>query len=265
MARWNPLDYQGNSEAQLQWARELIGKLDLMPDERVLDIGCGDGKVTAEIARIVTDGRAVGIDSSEDMIRFAVDSFPPDQWPNLSLAVMDASATEFDGEFDLVFSNATLHWIIDHRPVLSGIARALRPGGRCLLQMGGRGNASGIIEVLHSPGPLRERWGSRFEGMPFPYGFHGPEDYIPWLREAGMTAVRVELIERDMTQRGPEGLAGWVRTTWMPYTQRVPEEHRERFVMDVVDSYLQRHPLDDQGLAHVQMVRLEVEAVRQPW
>jgi len=260
--RWNPLDYQGNSSAQLQWARELIAKLDIRPTAQVLDIGCGDGKITAEIARTATDGRVVGMDSSRDMIQFAVGSFPPADWPNLRFLLGEAAAMEFREEFDVVFSNAALHWVVDHRPVLHGIARALKPGGKCLLQMGGRGNAAGIIEVLDMPGPVLDKWGGYLAGMSFPYGFYGPEDYMPWLLDAGLTPIRVELLERDMAQRGADGLAGWVRTTWMPYTQRVPEDIREQFVSDVVHAYLADHPLDEQGMAHVGMVRLEVEAAK---
>lgn len=262
MVSWNPSDYQSNSSAQLHWARELIAKLDLKSSEHVLDIGCGDGKVTAEIARLVPDGSVLGIDSSEPMVRFASESFPADAWPNLSFEETDASSLAFSDRFDAVFSNATLHWIIDHRPVLRGIASALKPGGRCLLQMGGRGNAAGIIEVLDMPGPVLDRWGGYLADLEFPYGFYGPEDYMPWLVDAGLTPIRVELLERDMAQQGVEGLAGWVRTTWMPYTQCIPEEHRERFISDVVSAYLAKHPLDNHGQAHVQMVRLEVEAVR---
>lgn len=269
MVKWNAQDYHRHSAAQFAWAQELIGKLDLTGTERVLDIGCGDGKVTAEIKQLVPDGGVVGVDKSEEMVRFAKDAFPIDKWPNLSFTVMDACELGFEAEFDVVFSNATLHWIIDHRPVLQGIARALVPGGCCLLQMGGRGNAQTILETITS-GPCFERWGHYFADMPLPYGWYGPDDYIPWLKEAGLTPLRVELLPRDMTQPSAEGLAGWVhglagwvRTTWMPYTQCVPESEREHFVADIVDTYLARYPLDAQGLAHVPMVRLEVEALKE--
>jgi len=106
----------------------------------------------------------------------------------------------------------------------------------------------------------RDCWAGYFTGHSNPYGFYGPEEYRAWLTVAGLSARRVELIPREMTQRGREGLAGWVRTTWMPYTHRVPEESRERFVSEVVETYLQMHPADPDGKVHVSMVRLEVEA-----
>ena len=262
MVRWDAADYHKHSSAQHAWANELIGKLALSGSEHVLDLGCGDGKITAEIAGMVPDGAVVGVDKSPEMIRFASEAFPTDGFPNLSFRVMDASSLSFDSEFDTVFSNATLHWVLDHGPVLGGIVRALKPGGRCLLQMAGKGNAQRFFETVLSGGPVREAWGRYFADLDFPYGFYSPEQYTPWLEDAGLTPVRVEIFPRDMTQQGADGLAGWMRTTWLPYTQRIPEADRERFVADAVAHYVRCYPPDDQGLVHVPMSRLEVEALR---
>lgn len=259
--RWNAADYAGNSSAQATWATELIDKLNLRGDEDVLDIGCGDGKVTAQIARRVPRGSALGVDNSEEMLRFAMEAFPRQARPNLRFALRDARCLGFSEQFDVVFSNAALHWIVDHRPVLEGIARALRPGGRCLLQMGGRGNAAAVAEVferiIQTP-----QWGGYFGGFTFPWGFHGPDEYRLWLSEAGLVAERVESMDKDMVQEGRAGLAGWVRTTWMPYTSRVPGNLAEELIGQVVDAYAQAHPADAAGCLHVPMVRLEVEARR---
>jgi trans-aconitate 2-methyltransferase len=263
MSQWNPADYSAHSTVQQAWARELIGRLRLQPHEHVLDIGCGDGKVTAEIAGLLPGGRVVGIDSSAEMIRFARLEFPVVRCPNLRLEVMDARDLRFDAEFDAVFSNAALHWINrDHRAVLAGIARALRPGGRVLLQMGGRGNAADVLEVLEQILPA-EPWRNFFpEGMDFPYGFFSPEEYEPWLFEAGLIVKRVELIPKDMVHANREALAGWIRTTWLPYTEHVPADLRAAFIQEVVDRYLAHHPADAAGNIHLRMVRLEVDATR---
>ena len=138
---WNPAEYHKSSSAQQQWAQELITKLGLRGNERVLDIGCGDGKVTAEIARNLPGGNVTGLDSSPEMIRFARDHFSRSEYRNLLFVEADARALPFSEEFDVVFSNAALHWIPDHKPVLTGIARSLRSGGKLLIQMGGKGNA----------------------------------------------------------------------------------------------------------------------------
>jgi trans-aconitate 2-methyltransferase len=257
--KWDAADYRDSSYQQKKWGRELLGKLELRGDERVLDIGCGDGKLTAEIARLLPGGHAVGIDSSPEMIEFAREGFPGETHPNLSWEVMDARALDFDGEFDVVFSNAVLHWISDQPLVLKGVERSLKPGGTVLFQMGGRGNAARVIQVLVSMLP-REEWGRYFHDFSLPYRFCAPEEYGQWLREAGLQPVRVELVPKDMTHDGPVGLASWIRTTWLPFTQRIPEELRDDFIAEIVDGYTLLFPPDAEGLVHVDAVRLEVEA-----
>jgi trans-aconitate methyltransferase len=173
----------------------------------------------------------------------------------------NALELDFERRFDLVFSNATLHWVRDHLRVLRGVARALKPGGRLLFQMGGRGNARAILATLEEL--ARERpWEAWLGGLPFPYSFHGPEEYHGWLEQAGLRARRVQLLPKRMRQRGAEGLAGWVRTTWLPYTQAVPAERREELVSRIVERYLRDHPAGADGVVTVEMVRLEVEASR---
>ena len=145
---WNAADYHISSHAQQQWAQELIAKLALCGNEHILDIGCGDGKVTTAIAGSVPRGAVVGVDSSHEMIQFAREHFPVNRHPNLLFIEMAAESLQFFEEFDIVFSSAALHWVANHRPVLSGIARSLRPRGRILIQMGGKGNAHNVFRAL---------------------------------------------------------------------------------------------------------------------
>jgi trans-aconitate 2-methyltransferase len=262
---WDAADYAESSAGQQQWARELIAKLGLRGTERLLDVGCGDGKVTAEIAADLPGGSVLGVDNSPSMIDLAGRRFPPETHPNLRFQLEDAGRLPFRDEFDVVFSNATLHWLVDHHPVLRGIRRSLRPGGKALLQMGGRGNAADVLEVVDRIRATDE-WRRHFEGFTFPYGFHGPDDYRRWMAEAGLVALRVELIPKDLRHADRAAFEGWFRTTWLPYTQRIPEERRQAFVSQVVDAYLEAHaPTAEAGRpgpVTLGMVRLEVEALR---
>lgn len=95
-----------------------------------------------------------------------------------------------------------------------------------------------------------------------PYFFHSPPQYADWLEEAGFQATAVRLVPKEMLLADRAAFAGWVRTTWIPYTQRLPEPLREEFVHAVVDRYLAHHPVDAAGRVRVGMVRLEVDAVR---
>jgi trans-aconitate methyltransferase len=235
-------------------------KLDLKGSERVLDIGCGDGKVTAELASHLPAGFVLGVDNSKEMIRLARERYAGRD-SHLQFKVADARRLPFENEFDLVFSNAALHWVIDHSPVLEGIQRALRRPGRALLQMGGHGNAAGILSVLEELMSV-QRWAAYFRNFRFPYGFYTPQQYTRWLQGANLDARRVELIPKRMLHQGAEGLAAWIRSTWLPFTQRVPEPQREAFIEELVARYIQDHPPDDRDRIEVAMVRLEVEAAK---
>jgi len=261
--QWNASDYAKNSFQQQQWARELIGKLNLRGNERLLDIGCGDGKITAEIASCLPGGQVVGIDNSNEMINLAKGRYSSQTYSNLHFQVEDASRLPFYDEFDVVFSNAALHWVVDHLPVLQGIARGLKCGGKILLQMGGKGNAADVISIIDGMIQSKE-WSMYFDGFGFPYGFYGPDDYQVWLNNVGLKPIRVELIPKDMVHQGRIGLSSWIRTTWLPYTQRLPESRRKDFIGEFVDTYMREFPEDDQGFVHVRMMRLEVEAVKLP-
>lgn len=257
--QWDSRDYELHSRGQQRWARELISKLSLRGTETLLDIGSGDGKVTAEIADLLDEGRVIGIDNSESMIELATKRYLTTNRKNLSFMLMDAVDMHFDPVFDVVFSNAALHWVKDHRPVVNSIYACLRPGGRLLLQMGGQGNARAVVGVLDTLLGLR-KYRRSFEGFEFPYGFHGVAYYQDLLAEAGFVRRRVELIDKDMEHSGVEGLKGWIRTTWLPYTGRLEESARDGFIDELAQRYLELVPLDAQGRAHVAMVRLEVEA-----
>ena len=190
--QWDAGDYAGHSQAQLGWAKELIIKLQLVGTESLLDIGCGDGKITAEIAGYLKDGRVVGIDNSEEMLALAGEKFPPGTYPNLSFRKQDVRALSYSEEFDVVFSNAALHWVIDHKPVLKGIYQSLKSGGSVIVQAGGKGNASQVVEVIDDV-MKRNKWEPYFENFVFPYGFYSPEEYEPWLKNAGFDVITLEL------------------------------------------------------------------------
>jgi len=121
---WNAKEYAKHSKGQEKWAKELIEKLNIKGDEDILDLGCGDGKVTALLASL-TRGKVVGVDKSEVMVTLA-----KERYSNIVFREMDATALTFDKEFDIIFSNAVLHWVFEHKLVLEGLYRALKPNGK---------------------------------------------------------------------------------------------------------------------------------------
>lgn len=260
--KWDSSDYRKNSSAQTAWALESLSALKLPEDATVLDIGCGDGHITAEIAHRAPKGKVVGIDASPAMIELAARSFPDVK--NLRFAVMDACKIDLPERFDLAFSNATLHWIKKQDVFLSGLKKHMKSGGRLMFNCGGKGNAQDIIDVVRAVTALPV-WSKYFPcdlttPEKLPYAFLGPNEYVPLLEANGFRPERVELVPRQMKQAGKDGLRGWFRTTWMPITNFVPEDKRDAFIDDIIETYVEKHPLLADGSVMVGMSRLVVIA-----
>ncbi len=246
---------------QQSWARELIARLQLRGDEHILDIGCGDGKVTAELARAVPHGLVVGVDASAEMITFAQKVFPASEITNLKFQIADARKIYFKSQFDVVFSNAALHWVDDHEAILHGASAVLKSGGRLVVSCGGKGNAHDVFLALR-PEMRLKRWREFFRKMPLPYFFYAPSDYEKWLPKFGFKINTLKLVPKEVIYVSAKSFAIWLRTTWLPFTQRLPENLREEFIAAVTKRYLVKHPPAADGQVHVRMVRLEIEAVK---
>jgi len=257
--KWDAKEYQNNSRPQQDWARELIAKLDLKGNERVLDIGCGDGKITAEIAQILKEGSVTGVDSSKEMIDLAIENFPGNTYKNLSFIMCDAKKLNFDNEFDIVFSNATFHWIKNHKAALLKIKKSLKKSGKILIQMGGTGNLKDIIEATDIV-KATPKWKDYFLDFKFPWSFYGPKRYKSWLDSLEFKIIYLKLINKDIALKGVEELKNWVKTIWIPYTVLLPEDMHNSFMDEIINTYIKKYPLDKDGFAHISMVRLEFMA-----
>lgn len=258
---WGAVDYTKTYSNRYAWAKELIPKLNLQGTESLLDIGCGNGKVSALLATYLPHGEVVGVDSSHEMILLARRSYPQIRYPNLSFLKMDARELTFQDRFDVAFSSSTLHWIIEHQLVLKGVYNALDKNGRLLFHMAGKGHAQDVLAVLQEM-ISDDSCKPYFKNFTFPYGFYGPEEYTMWLRESGFRPERVELIPKELRFKGKGGLADWIRATWRPFTERIPAPLRDGFTDEIAERYIAAYPLDKRGLAHVKLVHLEVQATK---
>ena len=255
---WNASDYANSSAAQKSWASDLIEQLDLVGDEAILDVGCGDGKVTEMISKKVPYGSVLGIDRSQKMIDLACRQY---QSTTLTFKQMDACSISLNKQFHLVFSNAALHWVKDHHAVLDGMHRHLLHGGKILLQMGGAGNAADMVSVVSNL-ITESPWSHYFKRFQFPYYFYTQEQYHQWVADAGFEIVDIRCFSLDMVHDNQAGLKAWLRTTWFPYTDCLPPHLQNEFLDQVVSRYLIDNPLCERGKTRVKMVRLQVEAVK---
>jgi trans-aconitate methyltransferase len=215
-SRWSPADYARNAAFVPALGDAVLHLLAPQPGELILDLGCGDGALTERIA--AAGARVIGLDSSAEMVEAArargIDAF-----------VADAEAMDVGrfGEFDAVFSNAALHWMLDPDAVATGVFKALREGGRFVGEMGGEGNLAALRRGL------RDVLTERGYEMPAqdPAWYASVETFTRLYCVAGFSEVRAELIARPTPL--PGGVADWVKTfrAGVMDVAMVPEWERE--------------------------------------
>jgi trans-aconitate 2-methyltransferase len=262
---WDPSDYYKHSYPQYAFALGLVGRLALRGDEHILDVGCGDGKITAVLAARVSHGSVLGIDTSTEMIAFAQNMFSQTAYPNLSFSYGDASNLTFQKEFDVIVAFASLHWTADLVTVLQGIKSSLAPGGRFAAQLMAKrfttqGRSGSPLHQARREVMARPAWRPYFREFKKQGLVYSADEYEKLLRDAGFTPHRVEFVTEDVTHPGIEALKGCARATWHRYTSRIPAEHRDAFLDEVVQRFIEQYPPDSGGQIHVRMKILEVEA-----
>ena len=229
---WNASAYHVLSEPQLAWGLRVLERARLANGERVLDAGCGSGRVTAAIASRLERGFVVGCDLSENMARRAVESLGGH--PSSVVVCADLSMLPFRGVFDLIFSTATFHWIRDHDRLFAGLRAALAAGGRLEAQCGGGPNLASIharADALAATRPFRAYFTSWSE----PWLFALPQETTIRLERAGFTAIECWLEHAPTTFSDGERFGAFIESVVMrPYLARLPEPKFRREFLDAI-------------------------------
>ena len=241
---WVAEQYDRHGRFVTEYGSALLELLAPQPGERILDLGCGDGVLTAQIAE--SGATVVGIDASAAMVASA-------RALGLDARIADATALPFEAEFDAVFSNAALHWIHDADAVLSGVHRALKPGGRFVAEFGGHGNVAAVSVAARSV--LQAR------GIPFQWPWYFPTTtaYAARLRNAGLVPKDLALVPRPTPL--PTDMAGWLRTFGASLFAHVPDDARAGVTDEIVE-LLRPTLCDERGVWILDYVRLRVVAVK---
>ena len=190
---WDAQTYDARHRYVFEFGAGLVDDLKPQPGETVLDLGCGTGHLTKEIAR--RGAAVVGIDRSEDMIAQARGSYP-----ELEFQVADALTYRPDQEFDAVFSNAVLHWVQPPERAIQTVHSALKTGGRFVAEFGGKGNTASILAVVQRN----------------PSYFPGIVEYGTLLEASGFEVVRAMLFDRPTPLTGDSGLRDWLEMFYQP-------------------------------------------------
>jgi len=243
---WSAAGYDTNARFVSEYGVEILNWLAPQPRERILDLGCGDGALSQKIVEAGAD--LVGADTSADLLRAARER-------GIDARHIDGEALPFEREFDAVFSNAALHWMRDADAVISGVQRALKPGGRFVAEFGGHGNVAACVTAMRAAA-------DKFNGdaaLAGPWFFPTPEEYQARLEDAGFAVDRTALVARPTPL--PTGMEGWLMTFRPPFFAQFGEKQDEviAWVTDLLEPVLRAS--DGQWFADY--MRLRVAATLQ--
>jgi len=226
--------YEQTSAHQKEWGTKLIQELDLRGDERILDVGCGDGTLTATLAAAVQHGSVLGIDASKGMVEAARTK----QEANLSFEQLDILKCVFLDEFDVVFSNATLHWIKDHRKLLAILHRALVPSGVLRANFAGDGNCATLNRIAKEL-MARSDFRDAFVGFEWPWYMPSVDDYKELVMRSPFGNADVWGENADRHFPDATAMLGWIdHPASVPFRQHVDPETAERFHKALADAMI---------------------------
>ncbi len=231
---WDGAAYQRLSDPQFRWGLRVLDSIELRGDECALDLGCGPGRLTAELLNRLPQGRDIAVDASPSMIltaRRELDHFGA----RLSFLQGDLLALELHSIADLAFSTATFHYVHDHARLFRVIHRALKPGGRLVAQCGGGPNLERIrgrsYQLMRDP-----RFAAFFRDWRNPWNYTSPEKTAELLRAAGFVEIETGLEAAPITLDGLDAFREFARTVVVrPYLAAIPDEaSREDFLNALV-------------------------------
>lgn len=249
--KWNADLYDDKHSFVFQYGESVMALLDAKPGERVLDVGCGTAHLTNQLREqgII----AKGVDASPEMIAKAKELFP-----ELDVAVANATDLGFNQEFDAVFSNATLHWVKDADAAIKSIWQALKPGGRFVAEMGGKGNIQHLIEETST---VLSAHGYAFSADSIPWYFPSTAEYATKLEAQGFRVTFMAHFDRKtLLQDGRQGVPKWLKMFGASFFKGIPEQQLET-ILDEIAGRLEPYYANADGW-YADYVRLRFIAVK---
>lgn len=245
---WDTDTYDDRHSFVFEYGEGVVDFLNPQDDERVLDLGCGTGHLTARISESGAD--VVGLDTSREMIREARETYPECRFVH-----EDARDFSFDDPFDAVFSNAVLHWISDQDAVLSSVRDSLHPGGRFIAEFGGTGNVAAIVNAVC------EEAADHGYNVESPWYFPSIGDYATILESHDFETRYCRLFDRPTElDTGADGLAEWIEMFGEGLLSAVPEAEHSEVIAGVEDRL--RDDLFRDGAWIADYRRLRVVAIK---
>lgn len=233
--------YKQVSALQKEWGQRLIAEFRFDGDERILDLGCGDGVLSAALAALVPRGSVLGLDASRGMIETAEKL----ELPNLAFMLADINELDYEDEFDLVFSNAALHWIKDHWRLLSGVYRCLKYDGIARFNFAGAGNCPTFLGIVRET-MAKSEFADCFTDLEWPWYMPAAEEYEALVKQFPFRETRVWIENADKRFPDADALTGWLdQPSLVPLLQYVDGARKREFRDEVVERMLAATCQDD--------------------
>lgn len=255
---WNPEKYNLHSSSQKDAALELLQHISFKSTDCVLDIGCGDGKITAEMSNQVVDGIMIGIDASAAMIYFAKHNFLDIFYKNLNFMFLKAEDLYFENCFDKVVSFTALQWVKDHAAVIKNIKISLKPEGMfaMTMPMGLPENLqTAVTEAIQNPD-----WSPFFENFSTGWNFVEKDYYVGLLEAENFSIELAQVVRQEDIFPSVKAFKDFI-SQWFPYLKAIPFEKHKEFMNLVLNRYIELEPLDEKGQLHFRINRLDVIAI----
>ncbi len=226
--------YEKASTHQKEWGTRLISELKLTGNERILDLGCGDGSLTETLAHLVPDGNVLGIDASKGMIDVARNR----TGSNLRFELHDINTMDLPEKFDIIISNATLHWIKDHQKLWVNIKNILSENAIVRFNFAAHGNCSHFYKIIREAIALDD-YQTYFSDFEWPWYMPEVDEYREIINMQTFSEIKVWGENADRTFPDKKSIIGWInQPSIVPFLKYIPEEKKEKFRSYVIKQML---------------------------
>jgi trans-aconitate 2-methyltransferase len=247
--------YEKASTFQKEWGNKIISELNLKGNEDILDIGCGDGLLTANLARLVPDGNVIGVDASKGMIEVAKEK----EGNNLKFLLMDINEIDLNYQFDFIFSNATLHWIKNHSRLWTNIHKLLNSNGFVRFNFAADGNSSHFFKVIKAI-VVFEEYREYFSEFRWPWYTPSLDEYENVLKDFAFSELNVWVENEDRFFPDKEAVIEWInQPNIVPFLEYIPEEKKKIF-REIVTEQMIKETLQENGRCFETFRRINVFA-----
>ena len=251
--------YKKASTHQKEWANKILGELHFDGNETILDLGCGDGTITNLLAEMVPDGKVVGIDASEGMINTALRG---SKQQNCKFILQDINSISYIDEFDFIFSNAALHWIIDHKKLLQNTYSALKSGGSIRFNFAADGNCSFFYKIIKEA-MADKMYSKYFQEFSWPWFMPGIKEYQLLIQNTKFNQVKIWGENADRYFESSSVMTKWIdQPSIVPFLKCIPENEKNTFRNYVVKQMIKETKQEDNTCFET-FRRINVKATKQ--